>query len=217
MQFDQKTVNKILNINEAYKAPSKLLELMLDDEQRPKVFKKFLAVSTDVSFDWFHEYFEDEQAERKSKKQDFTPESIAVLLNRLTDIDNTAGTYFETAAGTGGILIKRWLNDQQNDPVGNPCKDRVNPISIFTYSPRNYWYHAEEMSDKTIPFLIFNMSIRGMNGVIVQCDALSRAAKNVYFIRNDSDDFLAFSEVHRMPHNQMVLDEFNLSTWKEEL
>ena len=84
MQFDVKTVNKLLGIEESYKAPEKMLRLMLDDQQRPGLFKQFLAVSTDLKFDWFHEYFEDEQAERKSKKQDFTPDSVATLLNRLT-------------------------------------------------------------------------------------------------------------------------------------
>ena len=68
MQFDVNTVNKILNIDDAYKAPDTLLALMLDKIQRENIFKKFLNVSTDLSFDWFHEYFEDEQAERKSKK-----------------------------------------------------------------------------------------------------------------------------------------------------
>lgn len=67
MQFDVNTVNKILNIDDAYKAPDTLLALMLDKIQRENIFKKFLNVSTDLSFDWFHEYFEDEQAERKSK------------------------------------------------------------------------------------------------------------------------------------------------------
>ena len=83
MQFDVKTVNKLLGIEESYKAPEKMLQLMLDDQQRPGIFKQFLAVSTDLKFDWFHEYFEDEQAERKSKKQDFTPDSVATLLNRV--------------------------------------------------------------------------------------------------------------------------------------
>lgn len=108
MQFDTKTVNKLLGVDEAYKAPEKMLQLMLDDEQRPKLFEKFLKVSTDLKFDWFHEYFEDDQAERKKKKQDFTPDSIATLLNSLVDDSRSSSHYFEVAAGTGGILIKRW-------------------------------------------------------------------------------------------------------------
>ncbi|WP_375378162.1 hypothetical protein [Lactobacillus delbrueckii] len=60
MKFDVKTVNEILDIDDAFKAPTKLMELMMDDDKRVETFKKFLEVSTDMSFDWFHEYFSDD-------------------------------------------------------------------------------------------------------------------------------------------------------------
>ncbi len=69
------------------------------------------------------------------------------------------------------------------------------------------------MSDRAIPFLIFNMAIRGMNGVVTQCDSLERKAKEVYFIRNDSDNFLGFSEVIKMPHTEDVEKELNIHEW----
>lgn len=212
MQFDVNTVNKILNIDDAYKAPDTLLALMLDKIQRENIFKKFLNVSTDLSFDWFHEYFEDEQAERKSKKQDFTPDSIATLLNKLTS--NTTGYYYEPTAGTGGILITRWWQDCLNDPVGTKNNTNIPGISFFTYDPRKYWYQVEELSDRAVPFLIFNMAIRGMNGVAIQCDSLSREAKEAYFIRNDTDNALAFSEVIEVPKTKDFEKELNIN-WKE--
>ncbi|WP_407325588.1 SAM-dependent DNA methyltransferase [Lactobacillus johnsonii] len=211
MQFDVNTVNKILNIDDAYKAPDTLLALMLDKIQRENIFKKFLNVSTDLSFDWFHEYFEDEQAERKSKKQDFTPDSIATLLNKLTS--NTTGYYYEPTAGTGGILITRWWQDCLNDPVGTKNNTNIPGISFFTYDPRKYWYQVEELSDRAVPFLIFNMAIRGMNGVAIQCDSLSREAKNAYFIRNNTDNALAFSEVIKLPKTSEYEKELNIN-WK---
>lgn len=212
MQFDVSTVNKILNIDDAYKAPDTLLALMLDKTQRENIFKKFLNISTDLSFDWFHEYFEDEQAERKSKKQDFTPDSIATLLNKLTS--NTTGYYYEPTAGTGGILITRWWQDCLNDPVGTKNNTNIPGISFFTYDPRKYWYQVEELSDRAVPFLIFNMAIRGMNGVAIQCDSLSREAKEAYFIRNDTDNALAFSEVIEVPKTKDFEKQLNIN-WKE--
>lgn len=212
MQFDVSTVNKILNIDDAYKAPDTLLALMLDKTQRENIFKKFLNISTDLSFDWFHEYFEDEQAERKSKKQDFTPDSIATLLNKLTS--NTTGYYYEPTAGTGGILITRWWQDCLNDPVGTKNNTNIPGISFFTYDSRKYWYQVEELSDRAVPFLIFNMAIRGMNGVAIQCDSLSREAKEAYFIRNDTDNALAFSEVIEVPKTKDFEKELNIN-WKE--
>lgn len=218
MQFGVKTVNQLLDIDESYKAPDRLLELVLDDKKRPELFKQFLDISTDMSFDWFHEYFEDEQSERKKKKQDFTPDSIATLMNGLVNNSNPINTYYEPAAGTGGILIKRWWNDRLHDQVGNPLHGKTGGglFSLFTYDPRSYWYQVEEMSDRAIPFLLFNMAIRGMNGVAIQCDVLTRQAKEVYFIRNDSNDYLAFSEVVKLPHNDEVLQELNLKGWVKE-
>lgn len=218
MQFGVETVNKILGIDESYKAPDRLLELVLDNHKRPELFEQFLSISTDMSFDWFHEYFEDEQSERKKKKQDFTPDSIATLMNGLVSNGSSINTYYEPAAGTGGILIKRWWHDRLNDQVGNPLHDKPGGslFSVFTYDPRAYWYQVEEMSDRAIPFLLFNMAIRGMNGVAIQSNVLSREAKEAYFIRNDSDDFLAFSEVIKLPHSNEVLQELNLKTWVKE-
>ena len=210
MQFDVKTVNNLLDIDDSYKAPEKILKLMLDNQKRVKTFKKFLEVSTNMQFDWFHEYFEDEQAERKSKKQDFTPQGIAALMTSIVGRSPT-GTYYEPAAGTGGILITRWWNDRLKDPVHLKPKFAENTgLSILTYDPRNYWYQVEEMSDRAIPFLLFNMAIRGMNGVAIQCDSLERNAKNAYFIRNDTDNWLDFSEVIPIPHKDIFEKELNI-------
>lgn len=159
----------------------------------------------------------DVQAERKKKKQDFTPQSVSNLMSALVG-KNPSGTYYEPAAGTGGILITRWWSDCLEDPVHLSKVDKKvldqNPgISFFTYDPRNYWYQVEEMSDRAIPFLIFNMAIRGMNGVAVQCNSLSREAKEAYFIRNDSDNFLGFSKVIKLPHTKDVGQELHINKW----
>lgn len=213
MKFDVKTVNKLLGIDDAFKAPTKMMDLMLDPKKREETFKKFLEIETDMSYEWFQEYFGDEQAERKSKKQDFTPTSISNLVAKLVGKDNS--TYYESAAGTGSMLIAKWHNDRLKNPLyKRPETD--NPLikfltsPTFTYDPRAYWYQAEELSDRAIPFLIFNMSIRGMNGSITQCDSLSRKATRAFFIRNDTDNYLGFSEVIELPKNQEVAELLNV-------
>jgi hypothetical protein len=213
MKFDVKTVNKLLGIDDAFKAPTKMMDLMLDPKKREETFKKFLEIETDMSYEWFQEYFGDEQAERKSKKQDFTPTSISNLVAKLVGKDNS--TYYEPAAGTGSMLIAKWHNDRLKNPLyKRPETD--NPLikfltsPTFTYDPRAYWYQAEELSDRAIPFLIFNMSIRGMNGSITQCDSLSRKATRAFFIRNDTDNYLGFSEVIELPKNQEVAELLNV-------
>lgn len=203
VKFDVKTVNNLLGIDDAFKAPERLMEILLKKEEREELFGNFLKIDTNLDYDWFHEYFETEQAERKSKKQDFTPNSVARLANAITS-EPRQTDYYEMAAGTGGMMITRWAYNVKEDPaftgkIKSTMADDILTSSIFTYSPRTYWYHLEELSDRAIPFLLFNAAIRGINAVIIQCDSLSRKAKRAFYVKNDSDNFLAFSDILEIP------------------
>lgn len=203
VKFDVKTVNDLLGIDDAFKAPERLMEVLLKKEEREELFRKFLKIDTSLEYDWFHEYFETEQAERKSKKQDFTPNVVAKLANSIA-AEPGQTDYYEMAAGTGGMMIARWVYNIKEDPaftgkIKSTMADDILTSSIFTYSPRTYWYHLEELSDRAIPFLLFNAAIRGINAVIIQCDSLDRKAKRAFYVKNDSDNFLAFSDILEVP------------------
>lgn len=198
--MDSKTVMKLLGVKEAYQVPDKLMKAMFDKEKREELFKKFLAITTDVSFDWFHEYFETAQADRKEKKQDFTPNSVARITNEIVGGKNT---YFESACGTGGMLITRWHDD---------CMK----TNFFAYKPSMFFYQVEELSDAAMPFLLFNVLIRGMNAIIIHGDSLSRKIKSIYFVQNTKDDYLAFSSLNIMPRTKTVEAEFNVKQWVGE-
>ncbi|HEP1464329.1 TPA: N-6 DNA methylase [Streptococcus pyogenes] len=189
-------IHKLLGVEEVYKAPDTLMKIILDKEKREDLFRQFLKYETDVSYDWFMRYFEEEQADRKNKKQDFTPLSVSKLLTGLV----SGHTYHESAVGTGGILIQAW---QRHRISSNP----------FTYKPSDYWYQVEELSDRALPFLLFNMSIRGINGVVVHGDSLTRQVKNIYFLQNTKDDMLSFSDINVMPRTQDIEREFNVKEW----
>ena len=192
-------INQILEVNDSYKQPAKLLKLMLDEKTRIETFKKFFELETDMSFDWFQEAYEIEHAERKDKKQDFTPRSIGKLLNEIAQKESTH-SYYEVAAGNGGILIQAWQ------------KHRING-NFWSYNPMEYWYQVEELSDRSLPFLIFNMAIRGMNGAILHGDSLTREFQDVYFIRNMSSQYGPFSEVIVMPKTKTLMQEYDIRKW----
>ena len=102
MTTDQ--INELIGVDDSWKAPEALMNILLDKLKRNEVFKSFLKYETDMSYDWFHMYFQDEAADRKKKKQDFTPQSVSNILNKISDSNND--NYFELAAGTGGIGLK---------------------------------------------------------------------------------------------------------------
>lgn len=190
-------INNLLGIEESYKAPARIMEILYSDKsERDEVFRNFLKeFNNDVSYDWFYEYFQEEHADRTKQKQDFTPRSVSKLLSEIVGYDGS--TYYEPAAGTGGIIIERWLNNMyQHSP--------------FDYEPRMYYYGAEELSDRAIPFLLFNMIIRGMNGHVVQCDVLTRESKGAFFIQNDANNHLGFSSLNLMAYNKDTEEELNI-------
>lgn len=186
-------INKLLGVNDSYKAPERIMEILHNKTEREHLFKSFLeAFDYDVSYDWFHDYFQDEHADRRKKKQNFTPTSVGKLLAELLG----GKPYEETVdicAGTGGLTIQKWNRDRMQH-------------SPFDYYPSYYLYFCEELSDRAIPFLLFNTMIRGMNAVIIHGDVISRKSYGVFFVQNDDDDFLHFSNLYLMPYTKSVED-----------
>lgn len=190
-------INGLLDIDDSYKAPDRLMSILFNKAEREKLFRDYLEIETNVDYDWFHEYFQNEHADRKNKKQDFTPRGVATLLSKLVNTPNVGYTNLDIAAGTGGLTIEKWNEDRYS-------------MSIFEYLPSMFFYQVEELSDRAIPFLIFNLAIRGMNATVVHGDSLLRKCKGIFFIQNDKDDFLGFSSINVMPYNETTENEFHV-------
>lgn len=192
-----KELNDILGITESYRAPDALMAILFDRPRREVVFKQLLELFRyEMDKEWFYEYFQDEHADRKLKKQDFTPQSISNLLAEIVH-DDKSGMRYEPCAGTGGMTIATWQKDRiQHTP--------------FDYQPSFYFYTCEELSDRAIPFLLLNLMIRGMNANVVHCDVLTREAKGAFFIQNDHDDYMHFSSLNVLPYSQDVEEHLNI-------
>lgn len=185
-------MNELIGVEDSYQAPDRLLTILYDRHQREELFLEFLELfDYNVTYDWFHFYFQDEHAQRKKKKQDFTPDSVGELVARLTGGNEDEGTRYDPCSGTGGLTIKKWHEDRMKH-------------TPFDYRPSYYLYHCEELSSRAIPFLLFNLLIRGMNAVVVHCDVLSRKADGAFFIQNDRDDHLQFSSLNLLPYKEEV-------------
>lgn len=74
-------VNRLIGVGESYRAPEMLMETISDAGRARELFLRFLPeFGYDLSREWFNEYFEDEHADRKKKKQDFTPSCVSRLI-----------------------------------------------------------------------------------------------------------------------------------------
>lgn len=70
--------NKLFGVEDSYQAPEKIMSILFDKDEREKLFMKLLQANDfKIDFDWFFEYFQDEHADRKNKKQDFTQNAFA--------------------------------------------------------------------------------------------------------------------------------------------
>ena len=106
----------------------------------------------------------------------------------MTSDDTSKGSMiYDAPAGTGGLLINKWDHERM----------KSNPID---YKPGWFMHVAEELSDRTIPFLLFNVMVRGMNAVVAHCDVLTRETFGVFFVQNDKDDHMTFSNLNLMPY-----------------
>lgn len=176
-------INRILGITDSYQAPDGIMRLLLGDDrkERIRVFQEMAELfKFDYSYDWFHQYFEDEHADRKNNKQDFTPDSISKLVSQLMGSDT--GITYEPSAGTGGMLIVNWHRNRA----------KYHP---FDYYPNSHLIVCGELSDKTVPFLLLNLSIRGISGIVFHGNTLTNEYKAVYILTNVHNSITEYSEV----------------------
>ncbi|WP_300955972.1 N-6 DNA methylase [Lactobacillus hominis] len=159
MALTKEIINEIIGTQEDFEVPMKLMERLEKDPN--ELFEEFLKHEDDLSFDWFADYFQEKYADRKDKKQDFTPKQIGKLMNEI--LGSTASN-LDLCAGTGSLTIERW----------NSNKDAV--------------FVCEEWSSEVMPFLLFNLAIRNMHAIVFFGDSLTRESKGSYSL-TPSDRF----------------------------
>lgn len=195
-------INKLLGVKEAYRAPDALMKILFQPNKRVEFFQALLELyDYEVNYDWFHDYFQEAQADRKNFKQDFTPISLARLLAEV--VEPTQGNNLDVAAGTGGLTISKWDADRKKE-------------SPFTYKPSNYYYQCEELSERALPFLLSNLMIRGMNAVVLSGDSLSRKFTGIFFIQNEENDMLDFSSLNIVPNSKGLRDFLMISEYENQ-
>lgn len=143
MEVTKSKINEVFGITESYMLPDKMMQTLLQKENRGKIFEIFS--NEDLTKDLFTNYFQEEHSNRKQMMQDFTPSELAeVLIN-----DENWGKCLDLCAGTGGLTIKAWAKK------------------------RNAYFVTEELSERAFPILLFNMAIRNMQGLCINKNVLS--------------------------------------------
>ena len=183
----------LFGIEDLKDLPSAVMNLLDGDiDARNEVYKELIRKNNgDMSYDWFQEIYETELSERKQKKQDFTPNILGVLCSNIT---SQSGSIHEPTAGNGSMIISDWWER---------CRKKI-PWEHF---PSQNMITCWELSARSIPILLLNLSIRGMMGYVYHGDVLNKEVKQKYILLNRKDDTLAFSEIIKANANDEIIQK----------
>lgn len=134
---------ELFGVDNADDLGSALLE-SVSNTDKLKAF--YDLVGGDLSVDWMQKIYQYYLADRKEKKQDYTPASLAQFMGLLA---GDSEEIVDMCAGSGALIIQKW---------------RQNHDTKFT---------ALEIDENVIPFLLFNMVLRNITCKVYQMDALS--------------------------------------------
>ena len=132
------------------------LMLCVTEKDTDKLQAFYNLIGGDLSKDWLQMIYQYYCADRKDKKQDYTPKCLAQFLSRL--IGESAETV-DMCAGSGALTIQRWMK---------------NPDTAFT---------LYEIDENVIPYLLFNMTLRNIRATIHQADILQQETANTWEVR----------------------------------
>lgn len=184
----------LFGVNDSRLLPEAIMAAVMNpnEEERKAVYLSFLELhrnpegKIDLSRDLLAAIYEQELSERKEKKQDFTPPQLSTLAAQLTMTGGKVGSCHEPTAGNGGMLIAYWH------------ETLMNSHSILGYRPSNYPIEAWELSDRSVPILLLNLSLRGMEGMVINGDVLEQKAEAIYLLENPTDSPFSFSTIRKI-------------------
>lgn len=128
-------------------APEQLGPALLVACDDPEKLRSFCElVGGDMSTDWLQKIYQYYLADRKEKKQDYTPAFLARFMGMLA---GDGETITDMCAGSGALIIQKW--NQNHDME----------------------FRAIEIDGNVIPFLLFNMVLRNIRCDVYQMDALT--------------------------------------------
>lgn len=146
--FDE--VKKIFDCDNIENLRAKIKEVSLNNNYI--FFEKFLKIQDNLEEDYLQKIFQYYMADRKEKKQDYTPKSLAKMISKLID----DSTILDLCAGSGSLTIQSWANNKTAKHI------------------------CFEIDENVIPFLMFNIMLRNIEGYIVQGDVLKNEIYAIY-------------------------------------
>lgn len=146
---------KIFEINNVKDLAGELMKACVKNDESK--FRNFKALVRDLNIDWLQKIFQYYEADRKEKKQDYTPKSLAALVGQLA---GSAEVIIDMCAGSGALTIQKWARN------------------------KNQRFELYEFDEKVIAYLLFNMMVRNINCTVYQADVLQDEIYHEYRVKS---------------------------------
>ena len=147
---------KLFNSKDTKELIKKLPNYWNDEQTK----QKFCDLVGDLSVDWLQKIFQYYEADRKGKKQDYTPTTLANLMANIA-LRGNESSITDMCAGSGALTIQCWN--------------------------LNHNIHAEclEFDENVMPILIFNLAVRNIDANVYQMDVLQNEVKHSWKVVPD--------------------------------
>lgn len=146
---------KLFECEKVEQLSEKTMRVVLSNDFE-KMDKFVELIGNDLSIDYIQKVYQYYLADRKEKKQDYTPKSLAKLMAILAMSKDKK--IIDMCAGSGALTIQAWNLD--NDIV----------------------VECLEFDEAVIPFLLFNLQVRNIEGIVKHMDVLENEIFNIYKI-----------------------------------
>lgn len=146
---------KLFDCEKVEQLSEKIMGVVLSNDFE-KMHKFVELIGNDLSIDYIQKVYQYYLADRKEKKQDYTPKSLAKLMASLSMPKDKK--IIDMCAGSGALTIQAWNLDN------------------------NIVVECLEFDETVIPFLLFNLQVRNIEGVVKQMDVLENEIFNTYKI-----------------------------------
>ena len=133
------------------------IALALFSQNPTMYFDKYKEVCPDLTVDWLQRIYQFNHEDRKEKKKYYTPVALAKLVTYLSYMPGEKVVY-DCCCGSGALTIQKWC---------------VNPDLKFV---------CEELDERVIPILLFNLCIRNIEATVVNKNILTGDIINSYTV-----------------------------------
>ena len=159
---------------------SQVINRVLLSPKRNEYFDQYVELFPDITEDELRICWQLWHADRKTKKQDYTPTSLARLCARLL-VAEGGKTLYDCCAGSGSLTLAVW----------SYAKD----ITVF----------CEELDSEVIPLLLFNLAVRNIEGEVRNGDALTGKTEKAWVLKKGGK-YSSVEEALFAPENPIKTD-----------